>query len=648
MLQSIRDRSQGWLSWIVVALICVTFALWGIHSYVNSGTAGNIAAKVNGTAIPLTAFNSTYERLRQQQQMQMGADFSLTQSAEAQLKQQALQQLVVSTVLSQAALKYGFRVTLDQVNEQLLRIPAFQVDGQFSRDRFEEVLNSMLYNEGVFIDDMRSDMLVNQVQGGYVNSAFALPQDVNNAVRLVNQKRDIAYLVVPAASFIKDIQVNDADIQQYYQQHQQDFQSPEQVSIDYLELSLPTIKASLHFDQTKLQQYYEDNIDNYMQAERWQVAHILIKVPAHATADQVAAAQTKINDIAKQVAAGQDFAQLARTESQDTGSANNGGELDWYSQGTYDPAFEKAVANLQNIGDVSAPVRTQYGFSLIKLLGVQKPQAMPFDQVQQQVQSALAQQQAEQIFADDSDKLSNLTYTNPDSLDVAAKALGLTIQSTGLFDHNGDKQGIAANTRVVAAAFSSDVLAQGNNSDLITVDPNTVLVLRIKEHKPAALRPYVEVQSLIRDKLSKQLAQQKAKDLGQVLLTDLQNNTSTPADLAKQNNLSLQTDNGAGRYDARVDAGILNVAFSMPRPKGTKYSLTGFSLPSGDYAVIMLNGVTDGVTPQPGSIEQRIFSEEIENTLGHIDYELYVRDLMDHAKIVSNLDSLNNTPGSGQ
>jgi peptidyl-prolyl cis-trans isomerase D len=639
MLQSIRDKSQGWLAWTIVILLCIAFGTWGVHSYLEGGINNNEAAKVNGQEIPATVLNSAYERLRQQRQMQMGADFSLSPSAEASLKQQALQQLIMSNILTHAAISNGFRVTDDQVSEALLRIPAFQIDGQFSRDRFQEILGSLLYNENQFLDDMRAQMLVNQMQGGFVNSEFALPNEVNTAIKLVNQKRDISYLIVPNSRFTKEIQVKDADIRQYYQQHQAEFQSPEQVSVNYLMLSLPAIKAGLHFDQTKLQQYYEDNIDSYMSPQKWHVTHILAKVPAQATAEQIAAAQTKINNIAKQITAGKDFSELAHEYSDDTVSAAKGGELDWYTQGTFDPAFEKAVTNLKNVGDVTAPVKTRYGYSIIKLLAIQKPQAIPFAQAQAQVQSALAQQQAEQIFADANDKLSNLTYANPNTLDIAAKALGLPIQSSNLFSRDGDKSGITANPKVIAAAFSSDVLLQNNNSDVITIDPNMSLVLRIKRHKAAALMPFDEVQALIKDKLAAQFAKQKAKELGQQILIALQDNPASANAIANQYSLNWQTDNNAGRYDSRVDAAILHQAFAIPRPVNNKPSLAGFDLPSGDYSIISLNGVTDGAIPPAGNIQLRVFQEEIENTLGHIDYELYVRNLLNHAKIVTNKSS---------
>lgn len=645
MLQSIRDKSQGWIAWTFVIVIVITFGMWGIHNYLESGVTSDVAAKVNGQEIPVNALNTAYQRLRQQRQIQMGADFSLSQSAEEQLKNQALQELIVSNLLTHAAIKNGFRITDDQVSEAILRIPQFQVDGQFSRDRFSEFLNAAYYTEDQFLGDLRSQMLVNQMQGGFVNSEFATPTEINTAIKLINQKRDISYLIVPSSRFIKNIQISDSDMRNYYQQHQQTFQSPEQVSINYLQLSLPAIKAGLHFDQTKLQQYYEDNADSYMQPQRWHVAHILAKIPAQATPQQIAAAQTKINNIAKELASGKDFNELAKQDSDDTVSAAKGGVLDWYTQGTLDPAFEKAVANLNNIGDVSAPVKTRYGYSIIKLIGVQKAQQIPFSEALPQVQNALAQQQAEQMFADASDKLSNLTYANPNSLDIAAKALNLQVQSSGLFSHDGDKTGITSNPKVIAAAFSSDVLGQGNNSDLITMDPNTVVVIRVKQHKLASLLPFNEVQSTIKDKIASEIAQQKTKTLGQTILSALQKDPTSANKIAQQYSLSWLTDNNAGRYDSRVDAAILREAFRMARPQNNVPSLTGFGLPSGDYAVISLNGVNDGSIPPAGNIQLRIFREEIENNLGNIDYQLYVRELLNNAKIVTNKSSDNTNAG---
>jgi peptidyl-prolyl cis-trans isomerase D len=627
MLQNIREKSQGVVAWTIVSLLIATFALWGVHSYVSSDKNSNALAYVNKKPISQNEVNASYQRLRQQQQLQLGADFSLGQSAEAKLKQQALDQIILSQVLLDAASKSGYRVTTDQVDKALLQIPAFQENGQFSVARFHDILGGILYSQDQFLTDMRSSMLINQVQGGYVNSAFALPAEVNTAIKLVNQKRDINYLILPASRFTKNMNVSQDEVKQYYENHLNDFRSPEQVRLEYLKLSLDDIKSKLHFDQTKLEQYYKNNMSNYTKPAEWHVATILIKDTSQ---------KDKVQGIYDQLKAGANFGKLAQKYSEDSLSRSKGGELEWFSAGTLDPAFEKAVAGLSKIGEISPPIKTAYGYSIIKLLGIKNSTVLPFNQVQSQVENALAQQQAEQMFSDQSDKLSNLSYSNPDSLEVAAKALDLSIQTTELVDREGAKSGITANPRIMNAAFSNDVLHQGNNSDLLQLDANNVVILRVKEYKPASTLPLADVQNTLSTQLRNKKAQLEAQKVGEQMVEKIQKKQLTVNQLSKQLSVSWQEEKNAGRYDSKIDAAILGQAFRMSRPKSTALSIKGMSLPSGDYAIILVNAVNDGVLPSDDNIRQRIFQEEIESNYGHMDYQLYVNALMKKAKIKLN------------
>jgi peptidyl-prolyl cis-trans isomerase D len=633
MLQSIRDRSQGWLAGGIIAIICITFALWGVRSYVGDSASSAVVAKVNGVAIQQADFNAAYQRLRQQQQIQLGAAFIFDQKMEMLLKKEALNQLIMAQVLSQAATKAGYRITSAEVGAALLSLPVFQVNGQFSRDRFNDVLSSILYTENAFLNDLRITMLINQMRSGYLDSAFSLPNDVKTAIALVNQKRDFGYLIVPASRFLNHVTVSDTDAQAYYMQHQAQFILPEQVSIEYIELSLPQLASSLHFTDAQRMQYYQTNISNYTLPERWHVAHILVKVPQNATPQQLAAAKAKVAMIMNQIKAGKSFGQLARQYSDDTLSAKNDGMLDWFGPGVVDPAFEKAVAALQQIGQVSPPVQTKYGFSIIKLLGVQKSQVQPFAQVHDQVEKALAQQQAEQMFSDASDKLSNLTYTNPNTLDSAAKALGLEIKTSDLFSRAGGKDEITANPKVIEAVFSPDVL-QGNNSNVIALDPDTLLVLRIKQHNTPQLQPFPVVKDQVIEMLKADSARQQAQAFGQQLLQQLQQSKNGVV-VATKAGLTWNTVTNARRFDNRAPAALVNDAFRTPRPAiANAPTMAGFILPKGDYAVIMLNGVHDGAVDNTSmSMQQRIYGEEIANGFGQLDYTLYVQGVLSKAHI---------------
>lgn len=632
MLQSIRDKSQGWLSTAIIGLICITFAFWGIHSYISGGNgAPDIVAKINGQAIHQADLNTAYQRLRMQQQMQLGAAFTIDQKIEQQLKQQALNQLVMTRVLSHAAAKEGYRVTADEVGSALLSIPMFQVDGRFSRERFNEILNNILYTENGFLTELQTAMLINQVRAGFVNSAFSLPQDIATAIRLVNQKRDFSYLILPANHFSKDVNISEDQALAYYKQHQAQFVAPELMSAEYIELSLPQIAARLHFSDAQLMQFYNNNLNSYTVPERWQVAHILVKLPQAASVEQIAAAQNKINAIANRLKSGESFAQLAQTESDDTTSAKNGGVLDWITPGMSDPSFEKAVSALKQVGDTSLPIRTKYGFSIIKLIGFTKPQVQPFAKVREQVEKAIAQQQADQVFADSSEKLSNLTFANPASLGVAAKTLDLAIQNTDLFSRRGGKDHITANPKIIDAAFSSDVL-HGNNSAVITLDPDTLVVLRLKQHIPAHMQTFAQVRDEVTKLLTTQAEQKQAMQAGQQVLQQLQAGKNKD-ELVQQLGLSWQVATNAARFDSKVPGVILNTAFRLPRPTTAAASNNGFSLPSGDYAVISVSAVRDGEPGKNSIVQQRAYREELENSFGQLDYSLYVRGILSKAKV---------------
>lgn len=631
MLQSIRDRSHGSLSAIILSLVCLAFILWGIQSYLESSSKNDVAAKVNGHVISQADVNAAYERLRQHEQMQLGSDFVIDSKIEATLKKQALNQLIMGQILSDAAVKNGYRVTKEEVDAALLSVPAFQVNGRFSRDRFNEVLNSILYNEKSFLNDMQMTMLINQVRAGFVESAFVLPSEITTAIKLVNQKRDIGYLIIPATHFKDTITINDEAAQQYYQQHQDQFIAPEQVSIEYLELSLPQIAATLHFTEQQLKQFYQDNLSNYTQPIHWHVAHILVKLPPNATPQQIAEAKIKIDNIAKRAHAGENFTTLAQTYSDDLLSAKNGGLLDWFSPGMVDPGLEKIAAGLKHVGELSQPTLTKYGYSLVKLIDVKKPEIYPFEKVRSQVEKALAQQQAVKEFANDSDKLSNLTYANPGSLDIAAKALNLEIKHTNFFTQQGGKDTLSSNPKVIATAFKSDVL-QGNNSDVIELNPDTLIVLRVKQHKSASLRTFADVRDEVIQQLKAQLAEQKAGALSQELLQQLKQ-TSNGEQIAHQTGFKWQTLINATRYGSKASAAIVNAAFRLPRPADKSISCTNLKLPNGDYAVIAVTAVHDGNADNVNETEQRIYREQLENSYGQLDYSLYVQELVNKAKV---------------
>lgn len=634
MLQNIRERAQGIIAWIIFVLLALAFGFWGIQSvfHLGGGSTKKAIAKVNGTTITENQLRVAYQRLTAQQKQNLGNKFVLNQQTESKLKQKALQQLILNALLANNAKTQGYRITQGQIDSVLMSIPAFQVDGKFSPERFRLVLNSMMFTEAGFIRQLRADMLMNQVHLGIVTSAFALPDEVARAYQLINQRRDIDYVLIPTQQFKNEVKLSEQDLQNYYQQHKQAFKTPEQVKVAYLELSYKDILQKQKFSEAQLKQYYQSNIDNYKAPAKWQVAHILIALPKSATKSQTAKAKQQIDTIYQALRQGKVFAELAKDKSQDVVSSEKGGKLPWFSAGNVDPAYITTVTKLKP-GQYSQPVRTQYGYEIIKLLAEKPAKVLPFAEVKARVKNMLAAQHAQKVFADENDQLSDITYSNPDTLKTAADKLGLTIKYTDYFTRKGDKKGLLANPKVVATAFSDDVSANKNNSDVIQLNQQKVIVLRVANHKAAAVKSF----SMVKDEIKTKLIEQKASKLAGALATTLVNELQqgkTLQQLASTHNLTLKVANNIDRHNEKLNAEILTKAFKLPLPSENKAKpAASLALEDGGYAVIQLMKVIPGNPDTMTKQQLQAYLQQVASGYGQLDYQLYVKQQRHKAKI---------------
>jgi peptidyl-prolyl cis-trans isomerase D len=647
MLQNIRERAQGFVAWTIILLICLTFSLWGVHSYLNMGKGSSsktdVIAKVDHNDIEQSQLSIVYERMRQQEQMQLGADYTNNPIIETRLKKQALNQLIMSDILSQAAISDGYRISDKQIDAAILKMPAFQVDGVFSKDRFQEILSSTLYTQDAFLADLYRALLISQVQAGFVESGFVLPGDLEQAIRLVNQRRSISYLLIPLSKFMPKASANNEAAMEFYRRNQDKFAVPEQIKVAYLELAVPEISAKLQFDEADLHQFYKDNLNVFTKPESWRVAHILIKVPQDASRSQVELAQQRVSRLQHDLDSGRNFSAVAEKYSDDVLSAPQGGALAWMSRDSLEPQFEQAMSSLK-VGEVSQPVRTKYGFHLIKLLGKKPAEVPSFNKVKRQVQAALSQQKAEQILAAESDKLSSLTYANPNSLSVASQALNIPIKTTEFFTHDGAREGMASNPKFVAAAFSSDVL-RGNNSDMISINPQKLVVLRVQERSLATTKPFQEVKDRILLQLRAKDAQRQAIQLGQSILKEVKSGESLSR-IARAHGVALESRQDVGRFASTVNPLILSAAFRLPKPTDDSTSSKGMTLPNGGFLVLVVREVRDGQPGKQSAIEKRIFQQQFESKNGQVDYQLYVHDLLNRAKVSILDESLKDKAGA--
>ncbi len=637
MLQSIRNRSQGWFAWAIVVLITIPFALWGIQQYLGGGREP-AAATVNGVEIPQREVQRVAQRQRQQLLRAMGANAAPALLDELRLREMAREGLIENEVLFQAAQSAGYRVSDEQLVTRIRKIPAFQENGTFSSAVYEQTLRNQGMRPGNFEPMLRRDLIIEQLQRGIEDTAFATTREVDEAVRLKRQQRDIGFLTISARGYEQKVTVSEEEIASYYDDNMQQFVSPERVSVDYLELSVDQLAKGIEVGDADLRAYFEEHKSSYFKPEQRRASHILITVASDADKTAVTEARNKAEELLKRIRAGESFSELARKFSQDPGSAREGGDLGFFGKGIMEPAFEKVAFSLKE-GEVSDPVRTEFGFHIIKVTGI-KPGGTPdFSKVRDQVAADYRHQQAEKRFYDAAEQLANLSYEHPDSLEPAAEQLGLEIQSTPLFGRSGGEEGIAADPKVVAAAFSPEVLEQDYNSEPVELSPVHMVVVHKKEHIPEQQLPLADV----KQKIAEQLRHKKARDAAFAAAESIAHKAAEGEEiavLAKERKLKWERRNGVTRNDTTLQQAIVRKAFRMPRPDSAAKPRYSAVQMEDDVAVIGLFGVKDG---EPGSLDGKEFERErraLAASYGRSEYA----DLVKLLKVAADISRLKEAP----
>ena len=621
MLQNIRDNSQGWIAKTIIGLIVVLLALTGVEAVFTGTSNSQNAAEVNGEKVTLNALSQAVEMQRRQLLQQLGRDFDASLLDEKLLREAALKGLIERTLLLQVAADAKFGFSPQALDQLILQTPEFLVDGQFDADRFDQVIRQLGYTRMQFRQMLEQEMLIGQLRAGISGSAFVTDAQVMAFARLEKQTRDFATLTLKADS--SAVQLSDDDIKAYYDAQASQFMSPEQVVLEYVELNKDAFFDQVEVSDEDLQSAYENEIANL--AEQRQAAHILVEV-SDALDDKQAKA--KIEEAQKRLQQGEDFAVLAKELSDDPGSAANGGDLGYAGPGVYDPAFEEALYALSE-GQVSAPVRSEFGWHLIKLLAVQAPEVPSFASLQEKLVRDLKARQVERRFVEASKQLEDAAFEASD-LAQPAQELGLDIKTSEAFGREGG-EGLAANRQVVQAAFSAEVLEDGSNSSAIELDPNTVVVLRVKEHKKPEQLALEQVAESIREQLTRVRASEAAKAEGEALLAALKEG-KTPVEQAESGQ-AWEVVEAATRSQEGIDPVVLQALFRLPKPNAAGQStFTGVTLENGDFVVVRLNGVSEPEMPLAAE-EKAMYSRFLASRSGQQDFVAFRKQLEAKADI---------------
>lgn len=551
MLEAIRERAQGWIAKVILALLIIPFALWGIDSYFTGGGREAPAAEINDGKISQREF----VRALQEQQEALGAKVE-----DKALRQAVMDKLVNARLLSQVATKSGFAVRDPQIQAVLGGVEIFQENGKFSQARLDVFLRNRNMSQEELLAMVGQDLLLKQVQIGYGEGALASRVAADQLTTLLSQQREVNEAFFDTRNYLANVKVDEKAVEETYRANQKDYATPEQVRVQYLVLSQTQLQEAIQVGDDQARKYYEANLGRYQEPEQRKAAHILIKLDAGADPKVKAAAKAKAEQVLAEVRkTPARFAELAKQHSQDPASGAQGGSLGAFSRDMMVKPFADAAWSMKP-GDISDLVESQFGYHIIRLDGVVPGARMGFEVVKADIVKDLKAQEAQKRFAEAADRFGNLVYEQPDSLEPAAKEFGLKIQDSPWIGKGAREAGLLANARLQDTLFSEDALKKRHNSEAVEVAPNTLVAARVVDHRPAGVRPLADVANEIRARLSRDAAQKQAIEAGKQALAAAQAgrapaSMSAPMTLSRMQPLTLPPASVKAIF--RADAGKL-------------------------------------------------------------------------------------------
>lgn len=624
MLENIRESSQGLTAKIILGFIILTFAVAGIGSYSNS--VDSSVADVNGEKISQDEFNKAYQAQRNRMAQQFGDMFE-TLSADpgymSNFRNGVVDSLINQKLVDQNSETLAIRVADQRIKSTIRNMPEFQVDGVFDNNRYLAMINQAgFYQSSDFRDYLRTEMTRRQITQALVTSEFSLPYQESIFTALQNQQRDIRFATINAEQFKATIELTDEEVNDYYLANQSRFENQEQVKVNYITLDVSDIAKTIVLTDADVEAYYQNNINQYREEEQRRVAHILIEV-----GDDEADAKARAEALLVKINAGEDFATLAKENSADTFSGENGGDLDWIDAGVMDPAFDEAAFALIDVGSVSDVVKTEFGFHIIKLTDYKAEKVQSLDEVREELVAKAKKEKAQDKFFELQQEVARLSFEFPDSLDDAANAINATVKTSNWLTRGTNAAPFDV-SNVVETAFSDIVVSEQLNSDIVVVSDNLAIVMRLNEYQEASVKALTEVSGQIKAILIAQKASEKAQAVADELLVAFKAGTDITEQLTKIG-ATMEVKSSVTRTGSGLDASLARETFKLPRPSEGVVSATTVNLSNGNLALLEVQAVKAGEAKTSPNLP-----EQLTQQLAQAAYLSYVESLKAGADIV--------------
>jgi peptidyl-prolyl cis-trans isomerase D len=631
MLQRIRDslQAQRWVAYVVLGALALVFAAWGAYGIVDLQLgAGNYAAKVEGEKVSLEEARDAWMQQRSQWESRIGGD--LPEALRAQLQDQVLESMVRTSLLTQRTRDLGYRVSKEQVHKAVTSEPAFQLDGKYS----PEVAKSRLAQAGISIDafeaDLRRNLQRSQLQNSIRISDFMTPRELGRLRALVDEQREVRYVLLSPDKFAGTAPIDDAKIAEYYKQNQATFMTPEWARLAYGELRLDQLAAQLQVADSDLRAAYDKAKDRYIEPEKRKGRHVLIQV---AEGQDDAAGQKKAQEVLSKANAGEDFAALAKQYSDDPGSKDNGGDLGWAERSYFVPEFADALFSMKP-GEVRGPVKTQFGYHIIRLDEIQPGKTRTFEEARTEIEAQVRRDLSADRFGDIQEQIQRRLEEPGANFDALVKEFNLQGGEVARYERGTGGAPLGDSPEVQELAFSTAVIDEKRIGGPLAIGEDRIVILRALEHHKPEPKPLDAVRTEIVAALTRQRGSEAASKAAEEAVKKLESGTAFDA-VAKDLGVTAEPARFVGRNDPSVPGELRTAAFNAPKPSKSKPVVRSQTLADGSVAVVQ---VTD-LRSQPqaaNATEQAQWSREHIARHAAAEFDAYVEELRRTADVAKN------------
>lgn len=612
MLLAIRDRTSGWIAYVIVGLLVIPFALFGLYNYVGGG-GPQVVATVGDAEITRTQLDQAYQQRQSELRRMLGDQYDPSVFSTDDLRRRVLQQLIDRQVLLNYARDARLRASNEDVSQSVRSQSMFQVDGSFSRDRYEDLLQRNGLTAQAYEAQIRRDLSISLLQRAVESTTFTAQETIDRLIALQSQQRELAWATLKADAYGDGIEATDEDLQAWYENNRERFREPEQVKLRYLTLSPQTMAASIDVSEEAVRARYDERASGSGEDAAREVRHILAAVPDDADEAAVESARERISDARERIRAGESFAAVAESVSDDSGSASRGGALGVIEQGDVADAFADVAWSLEP-GALSEPVRTSFGWHLIEVTDVQAAEMAPFEEMREQVREDIALERAERRVTELANELEALAFENPSTLMPAADAAGLEVESTDWISQSTTDRGIASDPAVLDAAFGESMLDTRENSDLIERSEGGYSVIRVTDYRAARVQPLDAVRDEARAAYRREQANEAARADAQRIVDAVNAGESLARASERIANAEYNAPQWSGRNDRSLPAGVRERGFRLSADDERGDPAGVGRLPDG-WAAVVVEAVESG-DPSAVDAERR---NELRQTLSDLD-----------------------------